>query len=253
MKNILGSLLILLSCSQGFSQKETLLGGIIRTDKAEKKINLVFTSHEFIDGYEIISDVLKRHGIKGSFFFTGDFYRTKEFANAIENLRKDGHYLGAHSDKHILYCTWENRDSTLVSREEFFSDVLNNYAEMLKFGITEDDAPFFLPPYEWYNLQISKWTEELGLTLVNFTSGTSSNADWTIPEMNERYVSSDTIFNRILKYEETEPYGLNGFNLLIHFGTHPSRKDKFYYRLDELITILEQRGYSFTLLNETIR
>ena len=245
--------MILISFGQAYPQPDTLLGGIIRTDRSQKKINLVFTSHEFIDGYSTISEVLRKHGIKGSFFFTGDFYRTAEFSEVIKSLRNDGHYLGAHSDKHILYCSWENRDSTLVTREEFFNDVLNNYDEMSRFGITKKDAPFFLPPYEWYNLQISEWTKELGLTLVNFTSGTSSNADWTIPEMNERYLSSDTIFNRILKYEETDPFGLNGFNLLIHFGTHPSRTDKFYFRLDELIAVLKERGYAFTLLSQTVR
>jgi len=229
------------------------MGGIVRTNKSVKNISLVFTSHEFIDGFEIISAALKKHDIKGSFFFTGDFYRTKEFKPIIENLINDGHYLGAHSDKHILYCSWEKRDSTLVTKEEYFQDVLNNYAEMERFGIPRDSAQFYLPPYEWYNSEISEWTNELGLTLVNFTAGTSSNADWTIPEMNEKYLSSDTIFNRILSYEENSPHGLNGFILLTHFGTHPSRKDKFYFRLDELITALKGKGYSFTLLKDALK
>lgn len=247
-------LLLIIACS-GFllPQQETNMGGITRTDKSVKNISLVFTSHEFIDGFETISSVLKKHGIKGSFFFTGDFYRTPEFKPVIESLISDHHYLGAHSDKHILYCSWEKRDSTLVTKEEYFNDVLNNYAEMQKFGIPKDSSLYYLPPYEWYNSEISEWTNELGLTLVNFTPGTLSNADWTIPEMNEKYFSSDTIFNRILFYEENNPDGMNGFILLTHFGTHPSRKDKFYLRLDELITVLKEKGYFFTLLKDALK
>jgi peptidoglycan/xylan/chitin deacetylase (PgdA/CDA1 family) len=235
-----------------YSQYEIFQGGIIRGGKEEKNIHLVLTSHEFIDGFETISSVLDKHQIKASFFFTGDFYRTPEFSEVVTSLKEDGHYLGAHSDKHILYCTWEKRDSTLVTKEEFFADVLNNYKEMERFGIMKDDAPFYLPPYEWYNQQISDWTRELGLTLVNFTPGTSSNADWTIPSMNEKYLSSDTIYKRIMAYEEKDPAGLNGFILLIHFGTHPERTDKFYFRLDELITSLKQKGYAFKLLGESL-
>ena len=69
--------------------------------------------------------------------------------------RQEGHYLGAHSDKHLLYCTWEKRDSLLVTRETFERDVMNNYAEMERFGIMKDEALYFMPPYEWYNQQIA--------------------------------------------------------------------------------------------------
>jgi peptidoglycan/xylan/chitin deacetylase (PgdA/CDA1 family) len=235
----------------GYSQQEVTFGAITRTDKSVKNINLVFTSHEFIDGFETISSALNKNNVKASFFFTGDFYRTERFKPVIESLINDGHYLGAHSDKHILYCDWENRDSTLVTIDEYKRDVLNNYAEMEKFGIKKEDAPFYLPPYEWYNSEIAQWTNELGLILVNFTPGTSSNADWTIPEMNEKYLGSDSIYNRILRYEEKDPFGLNGFILLVHFGTHPSRTDKFYSRLDDLITSLKSKGYNFTLIGDS--
>ena len=119
---------------------------------------------------------------------------------------------------------------------------------MEKFGIAKDDAQLFLPPYEWYNNSISKWTNELGLTLINFTPGTSSNADYTTPSMEKQYLDSETIYNKILNYETVSTNGLNGFILLLHIGTHPERTDKFYYKLDELIKELKSRGYSFNYL-----
>ena len=228
------------------------LGAIVRTDRTKKEINLVFTGGDFADGGLIIREVLRKQGVKGSFFFTGDFYRKAEFAPVIRGLREDGHYLGAHSDKHLLYASWENRDSLLITRDEFVSDIWNNYAEMKQFGIERDSAPYFLPPYEWFNASISNWCREEGLTLVNFTPGTYSNADWTYPELGKQYLSSDAIYKRILDFEARQHDGLNGFLLLIHIGADPRRTDKLYLKLNELITELKKRGYTFTLLQETI-
>jgi peptidoglycan/xylan/chitin deacetylase (PgdA/CDA1 family) len=256
------ALLLLLCCavvscplySQGNSRKNLQLecGGIIRTDRSKQEIHLVFTGHEFADGGDHILKVLRKHGVKASFFFTGDFYRTSRFSDLIATLKKEGHYLGAHSDKHLLYCTWEKRDSLLVTKDSFQRDLNMNYREMKKFHIDQADARYFLPPYEWYNDSISAWTKELGLTLVNFTPGTYSNADWTHPELGNQYLSSDTIYARILRYESTRPQGLNGFLLLTHIGTDPRREDKFYRRLDDLITTLLGRGYRFASLEESI-
>jgi endoglucanase len=231
---------------------QVVAGGIIRTDQLKKEIHLVFTGHEFADGGTIIRGVLKSQGIKASFFFTGDFYRNPRFSHLISTLKKEGHYLGAHSDKHLLYCSWEKRDSLLVDKETFQRDLLANYAEMKRFGVKRSDAPYFLPPFEWYNDSISTWSRELGLTLVNFTSGTYSNADWTHPELGTQYLSSDTIYARILRYEASRADGLNGFLLLTHIGTDARRKDKFYFLLDSLITNLKKRGYRFASLNESI-
>jgi endoglucanase len=231
---------------------ESVAGGIIQTDRSSKDIHLVFTGHEFGDGGEVIRSVLKKHSVKASFFLTGDFYRNPQFADLLTALRKEGHYLGAHSDKHLLYCSWEKRDSLLVSKDAFCHDVLDNYMEMKRFGIQRNEARYFLPAFEWYNDTIAAWTKELGLVLVNFTPGTYSNADWTHPELGKQYLSSDTIYARILRFEESRSDGLNGFLLLTHIGTDSRRKDKFYSRLDQLLTTLKSRGYRFTLLNDSI-
>lgn len=233
-------------------RNEISFGGVIRTDPSKKQLHLVFTGHEFGDGGEVIRTVLAKHGVKASFFLTGDFYRNPDYAALIRGLRSDGHYLGGHSDKHLLYCAWEKRDSLLVTKELFIEDLQANYSAMEAFGIRKADARYFLPPYEWYNDSVSRWTREFGLTLVNFTPGTYSNADWTVPELGAQYLSSDTIYGRILSYEKNHADGLNGFILLTHVGVDPRRKDKFYFKLDDLMTELEKRGYRFTSLKAAI-
>jgi|WetSurSiteA1Bulk_404760.scaffolds.fasta_scaffold01320_8 endoglucanase len=231
-------------------QNEYSFGGLIRGNKSKKQISLVFTGHDRADGLKVVRRTLHDHGIKASFFLTGDFYRNNDFSGKIRSLLKEGHYLGAHSDKHLLYCAWDNRDSLLVTKSRFIADLRNNYAAMSRYNINADRARYFLPPFEWYNDSIAAWCNQYGLRLVNFSPGSSSNQDWTYPELGEQYVSSETIYEKILQLEKNSPDGLNGFILLTHFGTDPRRPDKLYDRLDDLITELEGRGYRFVTLEE---
>lgn len=227
-------------------------GAIIRGDTSRRELTLVLTGDEFADGGLVIRQTLRQHRVPAAFFLTGNFYRNLAFAQLIRGLRQDGHYLGAHSDRHLLYADWGKRDSLLVTKEEFRQDLQVNYRRMERFGIRKAEAPYFLPPYEWYNARIADWTKEAGLQLINFSPGTRSTADYTYPEMGERYRPTEEIYRSILDHERQDPHGLNGFILLIHIGTDPRRTDKLYDRLGELIQELRGRGYRFVSLRELL-
>lgn len=233
---------------QVHGQYSMIKGAVVRGDTARKSIALVFTGHEYADGGAAVREALKTSETPASFFFTGDFYRS--FPSLVADLKKDGHYLGAHSDRHLLYCSWEKRDSLLVTREEFLTDLRNNYREMRKTGIRKKKARYFLPPYEWYNEAIVGWTREEGLKLINFTSGTLSHADYTTPSM-PNYRSSERILESIRKQEREK--GMNGFILLVHIGTHPERTDKLYDQLPQMIGELKQKGYTFVRIDELLK
>ena len=213
---------------------------------------MVFTADEFGDGGKSILNTLKKENVHGSFFFTGNFYSNPKFKSVIKKLQLNGNYLGSHSDKHLLYCDWEKRDSLLVTHEEFKNDLENSYQKLKHWGIEKEDAKYFLPPYEWYNDSIAKWTKEMGLQLINFSPGTRSNADYTYPEMGKKYVSSEVVMQSILQYESNSSNGLNGFILLTHFGTDPRRTDKFYKYLPALIKELKKRGYEFLRIDQLL-
>ena len=108
-----------------------------------------------------------------------------------------------------------------------------------------------MPPYEYYNSVISSWAKDMGLQIVNYTSGTYTNGDYTTPDMSS-YYSSDFIMEKVLEFESTRENGLNGNIMLIHLGTEDSRTDKFYRRLPELITLLRGKGYEFVSLEEAV-
>src|SRR5690606_28178732 len=102
-------------------------GAIIRGDISQKRIAVVFTGDEFGDGGPSILKTLSNNQVHGSFFLTGNFYRNESFRTLIRNLRQAGHYLGAHSDAHLLYADWTRRDSLLVTEHDFKSDLRSNY------------------------------------------------------------------------------------------------------------------------------
>ena len=218
-------------------------GAITRFDTTEKTIHLVFTGHEFADGGEIILRTLRQENIKALFFFTGDFIR--KYKSLVKQLHEAGHFIGMHSDKHLLYCDWTKRDSTLITASDFMQDLNSNSVELYNLNIYNYENSFFMPPYEWYNMDIAEWTTKSGNQLINFTSGTSSNADYTTPE-DKNYKSSATILKSIDDYEKKNNF--NGFIFLSHMGTDPKRTDKFYLHLSGLIRKWKHKGYSFDRL-----
>ena len=212
-------------------------GALIRSDTSKPHIYLCFTGHDFYEGFEHVQMVLGRQQIKGSFFLTGDFIRNHR--HLVLQLASVGHYIGAHSDRHLLYCDWSKRDSLLHSPVDIQQDIADNLEALSDIGIY---PPYFMPPYEWYNREIVQIAEALGQVVVNFSPGTRSNADYTTPDM-ANYRSSEEILRSIYQYERKS--GLNGFHLLIHPGTDPRRKDKLYQHLERLIHDLQAQGYRF--------
>jgi peptidoglycan/xylan/chitin deacetylase (PgdA/CDA1 family) len=226
-------------------------GGIVRGPTNEKKIALVFTGHSFAEGGETILDELKRHHAHGSFFLTGDFLTNADFAPLIRRMVSEGHYVGPHSDKHVLYADWDKPEKTLVTEKEFRRDLEANLEKLERFGVPRADVRFFLPPFEWFNADIVRWSRTAGLALVNFTPGTRSNADY-MGDDDPHFISSEKIFQGILAREQSDPAGLNGFLLLLHIGSGPARTDKFSARFGALLDAFAAKGYEFVRVDELL-
>ncbi len=219
-------------------------GATIRMDTTQPVIYLIFSGHDHNEGRQKVYNTLTTRNIKASFFFTGEFYRNPDNQAFIQDLIRGGHYLGAHSDRHLLYADWSKRDSTLVSRDSFRMDLQSNYDTMSRlFGIKKKNARVFLPPYEWYNQDIADWVRELDLTLINLTPGPGTARDYTWPQMGKRYTSTRQIIADLMAYEEA--HKLNGAILLIHPGTDERRTDKLYDHLGDILDDLAEKGYRF--------
>ncbi|MBS1682455.1 MAG: glycoside hydrolase family 9 protein [Bacteroidetes bacterium] len=245
------SLIYLMAAKQGEPRAAltTEHGAITRGDETKKQIAVVFTGDEYFEGLSAITKTLASHNVKAGFFLTGRMYENKNARSAIKKLVAEGHYLGPHSDKHILYNDWKNRNKTLVSKDSLMKDLDNNYKKMEEFGIHHNQK-FFIPPYEWWNNEVATWCTERAVRLLSFTPGIPTNADYTYPEMGTSYKSSNTILTKLFEKESGE--NINGAILLLHIGTDPRRKDKLYNKLSDLIEGLKAKGYQFKRIDELL-
>ena len=238
---------------EGISQQSTTgaktdeTGAIVRMNVTQKKIYMIFSADEFGEGGDRILTTLSKNNVKASFFLTGNFVRNPKFAGVISRMVNDQHYVGPHSDRHLLYAPWEKQDSLLVTKQQFDVDLKANLTALNQFGVRPEMVRYFLPPYEWANKTINTWTSAHRMQLINFTPGTGTNADYTTPDL-KNYRSSRTLYSRLMSYESTNQDKLNGAIVLIHLGTHPGRTDKFYNLLDQVISSLKKKGYSFEKL-----
>ncbi|MDB6027751.1 MAG: polysaccharide deacetylase family protein [Verrucomicrobiales bacterium] len=224
-------------------------GGIVRGAKEKKQIALEFTADTFSTGAETILDQLERHNAKASFFLTGNFLRKPENKVIVQRIVRGGHYLGPHSDKHPLYAPWSGEKKTIITQQEFNADLANNLREIERFGVKRSAVKFWIPPYEWYNDEIVQWSRGLGLTLINFTPGTRSSADYTENDA-KNFVPAQTILDSIINKEKKD--GLNGFLLLLHFGVSPKRTDLMADRVGELFDYLQAKEYKFVRVDQLL-
>jgi peptidoglycan/xylan/chitin deacetylase (PgdA/CDA1 family) len=227
-------------------------GAIVRGPKDKRQIALVFTGHEYAEGAETILDELAKHRAEASFFVTGVFLTNAAFHPVLERLYREGHYLGPHSDRHLLYCSWEDPEKTLVTEAQLESDLAENLTKLTRLGVHCDPWPrYFVPPFEHYNLDVVQWGYGLGVITVNLTPGTRSAADYT-GEADRNFVSSQEILDSIVARDRLDARGLKGFILLFHLGVGPGRTDKFHARLGELLDYLAGREYQFVAIDELL-
>jgi peptidoglycan/xylan/chitin deacetylase (PgdA/CDA1 family) len=249
------SLIYLLAAKQSEADKAKNFtyshGGIVRGDSTKKEIALVFTADEFGEGLPSIIKTLRLKNVKASFFFTGKFYRNKNFQSYVQELNKNGHYLGPHSDSHLLYNDWDKRDSLLITHDQFNADMQNNLSSMQLQHTAVHHPQYFIPPYEWWNDTIAAWSAALDLNLFCFTPGIRTNADYTYPGM-PSYKSTEWIIQSLKEQQQKNANVFNGSIILIHAGTDERRKDKLYNKLDELINWLHSEGYVFKRIDELL-
>ncbi len=228
-------------------------GAIVRGDSTKKEIAFVFTADETGEGLPAIIQTLKKENVRGNFFFTGRFYRNEAFKNAVEKLKHDGHYLGPHSDQHLLYCDWVKRDSLFVTKDSFDHDIEQALQTMKANRLPVHHPQFFIPPYEWWNDSIAAWSKAKELTLINFTPGIRTNADYTWPEMGASYKSSEWLIKWLKETITTHPEKFQGSIVLIHAGTDDRRRDKLYTRLSEIIWVLKKHGFTIKRIDELLK
>jgi Predicted xylanase/chitin deacetylase len=255
---------ILSSCKQN-SVKEPVFvedeyGVVNYVNPDEKCVYLVFTAHfstndngyfENFDGIEPVLNTLAEKGVKGSFFPTGNCFREEKYKASIQRIIDEGHYLSAHSNHHLLLCSEEDRNLTLVSPDSLKADIAGMEAELEAFGLEKSQFCWMIPPYEYYNKETADGLKNLGYKLCNPTAGLETSLDWMGPD-DAGYTSAATLLQNIWDFDEANT--LNGTIILVHAMNYPCRtdEDRLYTHLGEIIDTLRERGYSFGTFKELL-
>ncbi len=255
---------LVMSCGNTAVPQNTIVddcGVITRMDTTKNKVYLVFTAHfsrldngafENFDGIVPVLDVLKQQNVKGSFFPTGECFRVDKYQEPLKRIIREGHYLSAHSNKHLLLCPENDRSVNLVTADSLATDIAGMEAELNKLGLEKKDYCWMIPPYENYNQFSAGVLRDLGYKLINPTpGGILTGEDWA-PIGADNFVSGQEIMDSIWSFEEK--YSFNGVILLVHAMHYPDRTDadRIYTRLDEIITGLKAKGYTFGSFKEFI-
>ena len=227
-------------------------GCVIRGPIDKKRMAIQITGGGFAEGGESIVKTLREHGVKATFYFTGDFYRTPKFKPLIESIIKDGHNVGPHGDKHLLYASWEVPPKLLVDKKTFSDDLLANIKTIEDYGVPRKNITVWNPAYQHYTEEIAEWCKELGVQLVNYTPGARTMADY-MEDDDPRFLTAREMADSLYNYEKQDPNGLNGFIMHMHIGAGPKRtKDHFFDLLPEIIETLQSKGYEFVRVDELI-
>lgn len=250
---LLFSILSILACAWGSSiQKPSPIkhvtdryGAVVAMDCrecSERPVYLIFTADSMFEGGNFALDVLHDKGTPASFFFTGNFLRDSlHNKRVIKKAIANGHYVGAHGNRHILLADWDEKRTTLARADSALRDMQDCMAELSKYGIDTTCTRFVVPSFEWYNAEHTNAFSHNDYITVTMSPGLLTYLDFTVPDMTA-YCTSDSIWENFI--ENLQNDNLIGKIILIHLGTQPERTDKFYLRLPAMIDSLHSRGYT---------
>lgn len=227
--------------------KHDRTGAIVRHDTTQQVIYLIFSADSMFEGAPTALEAMAERGIKGNFFFTGNFLERPCNGDIVRRIIGEGHYVGGHSNRHLLLADWDRQRTELVTVDSMLSDIRANFAKLDSMGVDVDEARWFLPPFEWIApSQVPILTDSLGLHVINPTPGIEIYRDYTTPDMAE-YQSSRQLIDQLFEYESNR--GMNGVFLIFHLGTQDVRTDKLYNHLPMLLDSLSTLGYTFDRLH----
>lgn len=221
-------------------------GVMVRHNIDRPTIYLLFSADSMFEGAPTALKALDERGLKGNFFFTGNFLERPENAEIIRRVIAGGHYVGGHSNRHLLLADWEKCEP-IVPNDSLIADVDSNFNALKAFGVERDSCRWFMPPFEWIaTAQVPALQDSLGLKVINPTPGIQIFRDYTTPDMPE-YHSSQQIIDQLFAFEKER--GLNGAFLIIHLGTQDLRTDKLYDQMPMILDSLATMGYTFERLH----
>lgn len=174
-------------------------------------------------------NVLKAHQVKATFFMLGPQIQAHQAA--VKRLYQEGHQLGLHGMTHDINRFYQNSESPANEMKE---------AQLILASVTGVYTRLVRTPYG--SVPNLTYDQKIRLNQNGFIYW-----DWTIDSLDWRYKNSQyvpEVLNQLQMFEKNKPWEPKV--ILMH--DQPSTTNY----LDNLITQLKARGYTFAVINETM-
>ena len=193
-------------------------------DTSKKRLYLTFDAG-YENGYtEHILDVLKKHEVKAAFFLVGNYISTKP--ELVKRMVSEGHIVGNH--------TFNHPDMSKISSEESFHSELIQLENLFEQTTGQKMQKFYCPPQGKYSEENLKLAQQEGYKTIFWSL---AYVDWYNDKQPTRQEAMEKLMPRIH----------NGAVILLHSTSKTNSEI-----LDDLLTNLEQQGYTFGEITELV-
>ena len=180
-----------------------------RMDRRERTVYLTFDDGPIPESTPFILDILRRFGVRATFFVVGD--NVRKYPDLFQQIIDEGHLVGNHTHNHISGFRHTVRDYM------FNVEKANAYIR----------SHFFRPPHGWMRLAQYAWLSRR-YKVVMWDVVTRDYSKWMTP---------DDIVNNVKRYVR------NGS--IITFHDSLKAIDKLHTALPQSLQWLTEQGYAF--------
>ena len=182
-----------------------------RMDRRERAVYLTFDDGPIPESTPFILDILRRFGVRATFFVVGD--NVRKYPDLFQQIIDEGHLVGNHTHNHISGFRHTVRDYM------FNVEKANAYIR----------SHFFRPPHGWMRLAQYAWLSRR-YKVVMWDVVTRDYSKWMTP---------DDIVNNVKRYVR------NGS--IITFHDSLKAIDKLHTALPQSLQWLTEQGYAFNV------
>ncbi|MBQ2842640.1 MAG: polysaccharide deacetylase family protein [Alistipes sp.] len=197
------------------------LKALCRAESADKVVALTFDDGPDADSTPRVLDLLKRHGVRATFFVVGE--QARQNPELIHRMVAEGHTVAGHSYYHLPQSTlWSSQRYT----EELFrcNDVVAR--------LTGLRMRLYRPPFGVTNPPIARAVKNLGLIPVG----------WSVRSLDTITKNRDRVVDRVMR-------GLRGGDvILLH-----DRLENSEELLEKLLTALRTQHYTTATVDELFK
>ena len=191
----------------------------VQTDK--KQVALTFDAAWGNESTETILNILKKYGVKATFFMTGGW--VDRYPEDVKKIAAAGHDLGNHSQNH--------KNMSELSRAEIRKEIQEVHEKVQK--LTGIEMNLFRAPYGDYDNELIETVKMSGYQPIQ----------WDVDSEDWKNYGVDSIIRKVTEHKHLG----NGSIILMHNGA-----DYTAQALETVIVSLQEQGYELVPVSSLV-